>query len=183
MTVEVAVNGSAGPWRGTLFTGFEGALRVPFAIRWPGKIAAGKSSDEIVHAMDLFPTLASMTGGRIPDDRVIDGIDVSSFLMGSQEESGREGFIVYMGNDVFGVKWRDWKLHFKEQDSWNTVLRSYTMPRLYNLMSDPQERDNILFPHTWVPKAALPQLEEHVASLKKYPPIPAGTPDPYKPPN
>jgi arylsulfatase len=87
-----------------------------------------------------------------------------------------------MGNDVFGVKWRDWKLHFKEQTGWNGVLREYTMPRLYNLINDPQERDNVLFPHTWVPKAALPQLQEHVVSLKKYPPIQAGQKDPYKAP-
>jgi arylsulfatase A-like enzyme len=181
LTVETSVHGSAGPWRGTLFTGFEGALRVPFAIRWPGRIAAGKSSDEIVHAMDLFPTLARFAGGELPGNRVIDGIDVGDFLLGHREDSGRDGFIVYMGNDIFGVKWRDWKLHFKEQDAWNTILRSYTMPRVYNLMNDPQERDNVLFPHTWVPKAALPQLEEHVVSLKKYPPIPTGTLDPYKP--
>jgi arylsulfatase len=183
MTVETAVNGSAGPWRGTLFTGFEGALRVPFAIRWPGNIEAGRSSNEIVHAMDLFPTLAGFAGGAVPDDRPIDGVDMSGFFTGDREDSGREGFIVYMGNDIFGVKWRDWKLHFKEQENWNTVLRSFTMPRIYNLMSDPQERDNILFPHTWVPKAALPQLEAHIASLKKYPPIAAGTPDPYQPPS
>jgi len=183
LTVETSVHGSAGPWRGTLFTGFEGALRVPFAIRWPGKIAAGKSSDEIVHAMDLFPTLAKIAGGRVPDDRVIDGIDMSDFLLGNHEKSGREGFVVYMGNDIFGVKWHEWKLHFKEQDGWNTILRSYTMPRVYNLLNDPQERDNVLFPHTWVPKAALPLLEEHVVSLKKHPPIPTGSPDPYKPPN
>jgi arylsulfatase len=56
------------------------------------------------------------------------------------------------------------------------------MPRVYNLMNDPQERDNVLFPHTWVPKAALPQLEKHIVSLKKYPPIPTGAPDPYEPP-
>jgi arylsulfatase len=56
------------------------------------------------------------------------------------------------------------------------------MPRLYNLINDPQERDNVLFPHTWVPKAALPQLVEHAASLKKYPPIATGAPDPYVPP-
>jgi arylsulfatase len=182
LTVETAVHGSPGPWRGTLFTGFEGALRVPFAIRWPGKIAAGTSSDEIVHAMDLFPTLAKMAGGQVPDDRIIDGIDMGDFFLGKTQKSGREGFIVYMGNDVFGVKWRNWKLHFKEQDTWNTILRTYTMPRVYNLMNDPQEKDNVLFPHTWVPKAALPQLEEHVASLKMYPPIPAGAPDPYEPP-
>jgi arylsulfatase len=182
MTVETALHGSPGPWRATLFTGYEGALRVPFVIRWPGKIEAGRVSDEIVHEMDLFPTLAAIAGGKVPQDRPVDGIDMSDFLLGKTEKSGREGFIVYMGNDVFGVKWRDWKLHFKEQSGWNGVLREYTMPRLYNLINDPQEKDNVLFPHTWVPKAALPQLMEHVASLKRYPPIPAGAPDPYEPP-
>lgn len=182
MTVETALHGSAGPWRASLFTGYEGALRVPFGIRWPGKIAAGSVSDEIVHEMDLFPTLARIAGGKVPEDRVIDGLDISEFLLGKKKESGREGFIVYMGNDIFGVKWRDWKLHFKEQSGWNGVLQEYTMPRVYNLMNDPQEKDNVLFPHTWVPKAALPQMVEHVVSLKKNPPIPSGAKDPYQPP-
>jgi arylsulfatase len=182
LTVETAVHGSPGPWRGTLFTGFEGALRVPFAIRWPSKIEAGRSSDEIVHAMDLFPTVAKITGGKVPDDRVVDGRDMTDFLLGKTEKSGRDGFVVYMGNDIFGIKWRNWKLHFKEQDSAFDELRAYTMPRVYNLLNDPQERDNVLFPNTWVPKAALVQLEEHVASLKEHPPIPSGTPDPYEPP-
>ena len=183
LTVETAMLGSAGPWRSTLFTGYEGALRVPFAVRWPGKIEAGRESDEIVHEMDLFPTLARIAGGSVPQDRVIDGLDMSEFLLGQKDQSGRDGFIVYMGNDIFGVKWRDWKLHFKEQTGWNGVLREYTMPRVYNLINDPQERNNVLFPHTWVPKAALPQLEEHVASLKRYPPVPTGASDPYQPPD
>ena len=182
LTVETAMHGSPGPWKGTLFTGYEGALRVPFAIRWPGKIKAGSESDEIVHAMDLFPTLAAVAGGTVPDDRVIDGMDMSEFFMGNTPKSGREAIIVYMGNDVFGVKWRNWKLHFKEQASWNSVLETYTMPRLYNLYNDPQEKDNVLFPHTWVPKAALNHLTEHVVSLKKYPPIKMGEEDPYTPP-
>ena len=182
LTVETATHGSAGPWRGTLFTGFEGALRVPFVVRWPNKIAAGGSSDEIVHAMDLFPTLANIAGGDVPKDRVIDGIDMSQFFLGKSKKSDRDGFIVYMGKEIFGVKWKNWKLHFKEQDAWNGQMMTYTMPRAYNLLTDPQERDNVLFPNTWVPKAALPQLEEHVMSLKKNPPIPTGAADPYKPP-
>ena len=182
LTVETATHGSPGPWRGTLFTGFEGALRVPFAIRWPGRIAAGSSSDEIVHAMDLFPTFAKIAGGKVPEDRTIDGIEMASFFLGKQDKSGREGFIVYMGNDIFGVKWRNWKLHFKEQDSAFDQLRTYTMPRVYNLLTDPQERDNVLFPATWVPKAALRQLTDHVESLRSYPPIKAGAKDPYEPP-
>ena len=74
MTVEAAYGGSAGPWRGTLFTGFEGALRVPFAIRWPGKIAAGSESDEIVHAMDLFPTLSELIGEPLPVKRLCEAV-------------------------------------------------------------------------------------------------------------
>lgn len=182
LTVETAIHGTAGPWRSTLFTGYEGALRVPFAVRWPDRIEPGRVSDEIVHEMDLFPTLARIAGGEVPADRVIDGMDMSEFLVGEKTKSGRDGFIVYMGNDVFGVKWRNWKLHFNEQTGWNGVMLQYTMPRVYNLMNDPRELDNVLFPHTWVPKAALPQLEEHVASLKEFPPVPTGAPDPYEPP-
>jgi arylsulfatase len=181
VTVEGGFQGNAGPWRGTLFTGFEGGLRVPFVIKWPKNIEAGSSSDEIVHAMDLFPTIAAITNGKVPEDRVIDGIDVSNFLLGKSEKSGREGFIVYMGNDIFGVKWRNWKLHFEEQEGWNSIKYTYTMPRVYNLHDDPQERNNVLFPHTWVPKAALNQLTEHVISLRTNPPIPTGQADPYLP--
>lgn len=181
ITTETPVNGSPGPWRGSLFTGFEGALRVPFAMKWPDKIEAGRVSDEIVHAMDLFPTLAKIAGGTVPDDRPIDGIDMEDFFLGNKKASGRDGFIVYMGKDIFGVKWKNWKLHFKEQDEWNGIMNNYTMPRVYNLLTDPEERNNVLFPHTWVPKAALEQLTEHVISLKQDPPIPTGQKDPYAP--
>lgn len=183
LTVETAIHGTPGPWRGSLFTGFEGALRVPFAVRWPAKIKSGQASDEIVHAMDLYPTLAKIAGGKTPTDRPIDGIEMSDFLLGNSNKSGRDGFVVYMGKEIFGVKWRNWKLHFKEQDAWNGALTTYTMPRVYNLLADPEERDNVLFPNTWVPKAALGQLTEHVISLKQTPPIPMGAPDPYKPKN
>ena len=182
LTVENAVHGSPGPWRGTLFTSFEGALRVPFAMRWPARIKPGGVSNEIVHAMDLFPTLATFAGGKVPKDRAIDGIDMADFFLGKQKKSGREGFVVYMGKDIFGLKWRNWKVHFKEQDSVFDKLTTYTMPRVYNLMNDPQERDNVFFPNTWVTKAAHPLIEEHAISLKKYPPVPTGAPDPYKPP-
>ena len=181
LTVETGAQGSAGPWRGTLFTGFEGALRVPFAARWPGRIPAGAASDEIVHEMDLFPTLARIAGGKVPADRIIDGVDQTDFLLGAQQESNREGFIVYMGNDVFGVKWRNWKVNFKELDSVFGKIEEYGMPRVYNLLTDPQERENVLFPNTWVTKAALEQLGEHVASLQAHPPIKPGALDPYEP--
>ncbi len=181
-TIETATPGSAGPWRDTMFTGFEGSLRVTFVIRWPGQIDAGSVSNEIVHEMDLFPTFARIAGGDVPEDRVIDGLDQTEFFLGRTEKSPREGVIVYMGNEIFGVKWRDWKLNFKEQETIFSETREYGTPRVYNLLTDPQESENVLFPHTWVPKAALVQLDEHMASLRAHPPIRTGTLDPYEPP-
>ena len=174
--------GTSGPWRGTLFTGFEGALRVPFAIRWPGKIPANGESNEIVHEMDLFPTFARIAGGKVPKDRVIDGVDQTDFFLNKQKKSNREGFIVYMGNDIFGVKWRNWKINFQEMDTVFSETRKLGMPRVYNLLSDPQETQNVLFPNTWVTKAGLGQFQEHLISLKSHPPIKPGTLDPYQPP-
>jgi arylsulfatase len=152
-------------------------------MRWPGKVQAGTSSNEIVHAMDLFPTFARIAGGEVPTDRVIDGVDQTDFLLGGQEKSNRDTVIVYMGEEIFAVKWRDWKLHFKEAESTFSDTREFETPHLYNLLVDPGERQNVLFPHTWVPRVALTKLEEHLASLKENPPIKLGQLDPYLPPS
>ena len=88
-----------------------------------------------------------------------------------------------MGSTVFGVKWRNWKLLFKELPTPFGEIHEYQSPKLFNVLNDPQEAENTLFPNLWVPKAALPQLEQHVASLKVNPPVPTGQPDPYEPPN
>lgn len=177
------VQGSAGPWRGTLFTSLEGSLRVPFAIKWPGRIPAGSVSNDVVHSMDLFPTLAAFAGGEVPTDRAFDGIDQSAFFVGDQPNSGREGVIVYMGEQIFGVKWKDWKVLFKENTTAFSPTETFDTPRVYNLLNDPHERESVLFPHTWAAEKALPQLQEHLATFATYPPIPPGAPDPYIPPN
>ncbi len=87
-----------------------------------------------------------------------------------------------MGNDVWGVKWRNWKLNMKEQETVFSGTIDYGLARVYNLYKDPGETQNVLFPETWVPKAALGQLGAHVVSLRAHPPIKPGTKDPYEPP-
>ncbi len=74
-------HGTAGPWRGNYFTAWEGSLRAPFLIRWPGKVPAASVSNEIVHVVDLLPTLASVAGYELPDDRIIDGVNQLDFLL------------------------------------------------------------------------------------------------------
>jgi arylsulfatase A-like enzyme len=85
-------DGWAGPWRGQYFTALEGGIRVPFMVRWPGKVPAGRISNEIVHGVDMFATLAKFAGAKVPNDRPIDSVDQSDFILGKSEKSAREGF-------------------------------------------------------------------------------------------
>ena len=85
---STSMGGSNGPWRGHFGSGFEGGMRTPAIVRWPGKVKAGGVTDEIFSAVDWLPTLASLAGesGRVPTDRPIDGVDASAFLLGQQPD-------------------------------------------------------------------------------------------------
>jgi arylsulfatase len=177
-------NGWSGPWRGSYFTALEGSLRVPFIMRWPGKIPAGLVTNEIVHEMDLYPTFANIVGKTIPGDRVIDGVDQTDFFLGKQEKSNREGIILYVGNDLFGVKWRNWKMMFKEVVRGTDDKKTYDFPRFYNLYNDPKEEyplTKATAGHFWVRWPMAEHLKAHFTSLEKEPAIKSGTPDPYTP--
>ena len=79
--------GSSGPWNGFYNTVMEGGIRTPCIIRWPGRIPAGRVSNEIVHQIDFFPTLAAAIGADIvPKDRAIDGVNQLPFLEGKQSQ-------------------------------------------------------------------------------------------------
>jgi arylsulfatase A-like enzyme len=174
-------DGWAGPWRGQYFTALEGGIRVPFMIRWPGKVPAGRVSNEIVHGVDLFPTLAKIAGAKVPDDRAIDGVDQSDFFLGKSEKSNREGFPIWGADRLQAVKWRNWKLHFYRQDTMFDPPVKYPVPILYNLYTDPREEKPAV--DTWVVHPMLKIVGAFEQSVKKYPLIPMGTPDPYRPPN
>ena len=176
--------GFSGPWRGSYFTGLEGSLRVPFIMRWPGQVPEGVVSNEIVHEMDLFTTFARIADGEVPDDRVIDGVDQTEFLTGRTEQSDRESVVVYVGKELYGVKWRDWKMMVKEISTIaGDPVRSYGVPLFYNLLLDPKEEYPVLNApaNFWIRYPAGQVLVEHAQSLQMEPPIPPGTPDPYVP--
>jgi arylsulfatase len=178
-------HGFTGPWRGSYFTGFEGSLRVPFIIRWPGKVPAGAVNNEIVHEMDLFPTFARIAGGKVPQDRIIDGVDQVDFFLGKKEKSNRESVVIYNGNDIYGVKWRNWKMMTKEvATGYGQGVKEYSVPLFYDLYTDPKEEHpaDRFVENTWVRWPAGQVLVDHATSLKKEPPIKPGTPDPYTPP-
>jgi arylsulfatase len=168
--------GFTGPWRGSMFSPYEGSLRVPFLIRWPGKIPPKQESNEIVHAVDLFATLASWAGATIPDDRTMDGVNQSDFLLGRSEKSARESIVIYLDNLLFGVKWRNWKMLLKDIDEQTYSVRTLGYPIFYNLLVDPKEEVPVLnyLLDTWVDYPLYQVLEDFQASLEEDP----GTPDP-----
>jgi arylsulfatase len=141
--------GTSGPWRGYYFTHMEGSLRVPFIIRWPGKIPEGRVSNEIVHEVDTFTTFATIAGVEVPQDRPIDGVDQTDFLLGKSESSNRESIPIFVADRLEAVKWRNWKVVFyeAERDWWSTPTKLGS-PKAFDLITDPKEE----YPQTGLPK-------------------------------
>jgi len=176
--------GTAGYWSGHYFTAMEGSLRVPFLIRWPGRIPAGLKSNEIVHIVDLLPTLAGAVGLETPKDRIIDGVDQMGFLTGMSESSAREGFPAYNGDEMFAYKWRNFKLHLVEQRHALDPPKRLNVPQVYNLIRDPKEEFDLVpegFAASWVFPPVFKEIVAFQKTLAEEPPIPFGAPEPWEP--
>ena len=128
--------GSAGPLRGRKGSTFEGGMRESTVIRWPGKIPAGISNDELMTTMDLLPTFAKLAGAEIPTDRVIDGKDIWPTLTGTAG-TPHEAFFYQRGNSLNAVRSGKWKLH----------ANNGKPTQLYDLQSDIGEKDNVIKSH------------------------------------
>ncbi len=173
--------GTAGMWRGTYHTSMEGSLRVPFMMRWPGQIAPGRVSNEMVHITDLYTTLAKIAGAEVPQDRPIDGVDQLDFFLGKQEKSNREGLVYYIKQELRAAKWRDWKMHMVWEPEPNTGPIHLETPWLFNLTRDPKEETEVGTECSWVRGPFRRLIDGFQDSLKKNPPIPPGAPDDYVP--
>ncbi len=144
--------GSTGGLREGKGTTYEGGQRVPCIMRWPKKIPAGKVNHQLATTMDILPTLAELTGATLPD-RNIDGLDISSLLMGNNTSSPRETlYYYYHRNDLEAVRYQQWKLvlpHVTTQsyrrvlpgnDGWpGPYNKDTTGLALYDLRRDPGE--------------------------------------------
>lgn len=172
-------DGWAGPWRGQYFTALEGGIRVPFLIRWPGQIPADRISNEIIHGVDMFATFAKICGAKVPTDRPIDSLDQSDFLLGKTDKSARESFPIFCAERLQAVKWRNWKMHFMRQDTMFDPPVKNPVPTIFNLFTDPREEKPSV--DSWVVGPILKVVDAYEKSVKKYPNIPMGTPDPYRP--
>ncbi len=123
--------GSTGGYRGRKHYLYEGGIKVPAIIRYPALVEPGSTSDDLVIGTDLFVTLARLGGGKVPDDRPIDGIDVRSVLSGGSLPQRTVFWALDSVSDLeFAIRKGDWKLF---------VDREGQSRALYDLSSDPLE--------------------------------------------
>jgi arylsulfatase A-like enzyme len=173
--------GTAGPWRGFYRTALEGGIRTPFLIRWPGRIPEGAVSNEIVHGVDVLPTLAAAVGFAVPQDRAIDGVDQLPFLEGRQARSNRDSFIYFAPpGEVRAVKWRDWKVHYVFQEEPRGPIDREM--KVFDLRSDPKEETDVKDFNPGVIAAADEVVRAFWKSVETYPLVAVGALDPYTPP-
>jgi arylsulfatase A-like enzyme len=168
----------SGYWEGSYFAGGEGNLRTPCIARWPDQIPGGRVSDEIMHVTDWFTTLLCAVGVEVPADRVIDGVNQLPWLGGQRASSLRDGYLYWMGPELYGVKWRNFKLAFTAQKYSTDPVGKLASPRIINLVADPQEREplNLPYMHSWTVTHFNRLLGEFQASIEREPPVPKNAP-------
>jgi arylsulfatase A-like enzyme len=104
--------GSALPLREGKATTFDGGLREPCIMRWPGQIPAGAICRELAATMDLLPTFARLAGAELPRDRIIDGRDIWPLMSGQPgAKTPHEAYFYYWGKHLQAVRSGKWKLH------------------------------------------------------------------------
>jgi arylsulfatase A-like enzyme len=152
--------GSAGPFREGKGTSFEGGIRVPCVMQWPGHIPQGRTNDTPLMTIDVLPTVARLAGADLPP-RKIDGLDVWPILRGDRGATHPHAayFIYYNQGDLLAVRSGDWKLFFPHTSQTlggkpggtNGVPAPYQRlavgTELYNLRQDPAERVNVIADH------------------------------------
>ncbi|MCL2118974.1 MAG: sulfatase [Planctomycetaceae bacterium] len=157
--------GSALPLRDGKSTKYDGGHRVPCLMRYPGKIKAGSVAEEMICSIDLFPTIARLCGGKVPDDRVMDGVEAWDYFSGAIEQSPRDTY--FYNRQV--VRHGPWKLFLPgsytelNPETMNNRNVQYEHSRLYHLESDIAETTDLSDQHSEIVK----QLEGLLEAYKK----------------
>jgi arylsulfatase len=192
-------DGAMTPFRSEKDTNWEGAFRVPMLVRWPGKIAAGSVSNEIVQHHDWLPTFLAMAGdpniveeckkGHTAAGKTfkvhIDGFNLLPYLTGQVEKSPRQLY-VYFDDDgnLVALRFDNWKIVFMEQRAqgtlriWAEPFVPLRLPKLYNLRTDPFERADItsntyydwFLYHGYMTYVAQTIAGQFAATFKDFPP-------------
>lgn len=173
--------GSAGLLRGSKGTVYEGGVRVPAIMRWPGSIEPGLVTSEVASIMDIFPTLANLAGGEPPPDRTIDGRDLQPLWTDPEAATGHsslyffEGGFRYRAEDgppennpiLRAVRAGPWKLHLVTDLDSQSGAVTVSATELYQLHWDPSESSDVREKHPDVVERLTSQSQAFLNRLRR----------------
>lgn len=192
--------GATTPFRSEKMTTWEGGVRVPAMVRWPGHIKPGTELNGIQTTMDIFASLASAAGVDYDDlkarlqkgdtlgtDTVkkayLDGIDSLAYWTGTEADSPRDEYIYWAESSIDALRVNQWKAHFAMRDGYYGTTEKMNIVRIYNLRQDPFESFD-QWPRTlgqlpqhksWMFNTILGRISEHLMTLKEFPPAQHGS--------
>jgi arylsulfatase len=168
------------PFRCAKGSTWEGGVRVPGVFSWPGMIAS-RQSDGLFNFSDFFATAAALAGVRdkMPNDRYIDGVDQTGFLLTDDALSARKYHYYWLGTTLSAIRAGEYKFMIASTSDDDTdvagpggftgVTQRYTYPRFFNLYLDPKEQNSYLTRKLAYVEAFTSALVHHVVSVRKYP--------------
>lgn len=154
----------AGPYRGWKYGRWEGSNRVPFIMRWPARIPAGKTSDAIVGQVDFPATLAALTGRPLKENEAPDSHNILPTIL-DPAAPGRQSIVLEGIREVLGYRSGDWKYHEPtkaDRTAWATGIDIGARPtaQLYNLATDPGETSNVAAEHPEIVEKLHAELQQ-----------------------
>ncbi len=159
--------GSAGPLREGKGSTWEGGMRVPGIVWWPGHVKPGVQH-EMATTMDLLPTCAKLAGAALPD-RPLDGVDLAPLLLGTGKVE-RAAFFYYRGATLYAARLGPWKAHFITRSAYGSdAPEPHQPPWLYHLGEDPGEKWNRAPAQPEVLARIAAAVEGHRAGLQPAP--------------
>ncbi|MEG0342436.1 MAG: arylsulfatase [Acinetobacter sp.] len=178
-------HGGTTPFRGEKMTTYEGGVRVPMMVRWPGHIPAGQIKNGIQAHMDIFTTLAAVAGNpNVVDEmktkrkQYIDGINNLDYWTGKSAKSNRNNYLYYHESTLRAVRYDQWKLHFEVSEDYYDQYKTLKYPMVFNIRMDPfesfdstRDRSDVIQRKQWLNEPIQNLLNEHIQSLKDYPPV------------
>ncbi|HSA80188.1 MAG TPA: arylsulfatase [Geminicoccaceae bacterium] len=181
-------HGGTTPFRGEKMTTYEGGIRVPSMIRWPGVLPEGKVLNGIQGHQDMFTSLAAAAG--VEDvaaqvlaemDQYIDGVDNLAYWKGEENASRRNHIFHYYESKLTAVRMGPWKFHFSTKEDYYANVIPRTVPLVFNIRMDPFESydstdsyGHLLQKVSWLIQPMGVLMQQHLQTLAEYPPVQGG---------
>jgi arylsulfatase A-like enzyme len=181
-------HGGTTPFRGEKMTTYEGGVRVPSMIRWPGVLQAGRVLNGIQGHQDMFTSLAAAAGIEDVNAEVlesknqyIDGVNNLPYWKGEEDTSRRTHIFHYYESKLTAVRMGPWKFHFSTKEDYYADVLPRTVPLVFNIRMDPYESydssdayGHLMQKVSWLIQPMGVLMQEHLQTLAEYPPVQGG---------